>query len=245
MLLLTVKAENRKLKGSVLWIACIIIPIIPAVMGTFNYWMNREMLTGEWLSLWSQLTLFYALLFYAPLVALYCSYLWRLEHLEHNWNVLMTLPVPLRDIFFGKLYVIVKMTLITQLWLFLLFCLCGKLAGLPGLPPVITLTWTLRGTAAALAIGALQLLLSMCIRSFAIPIGLALVGSIFGFLSANLSKAAIFLCPYALMLAGMNSNAYEDRMEGQVIPFAVSTAGFFLLFCGTGILILKKRDVKA
>jgi len=245
MLKLTIQAENRKLKGSVIWAACFLIPVIPAVMGTFNYWMNREMLTGEWYSLWTQLTLFYSLLFYAPLVALYCSYLWRLEHLEHNWNVLMTLPVPVRDIFFGKLYVIVKVTLITQLWLFLLFCLCGRLVGFHGLPPAAILAWTLRGTVAALAIGAFQLLLSMCIRSFAIPIGLALIGSIFGFLLANFSKNAAYLCPYALMLLGMNSNAYEDRMADQLIPFLVSTLLFFLLFCGTGILILKKRDVKA
>ena len=66
MLQLTVKAESRKLKGSVIWIACFLI-----------------------------------------------------------WNVLMTLPVPVRDILFGKLYVIVKVTLITQLWRFLLFCGIG------------------------------------------------------------------------------------------------------------------------
>lgn len=245
MLHLTIKAENRKLKGSVIWIACFLIPVIPAVMGTFNYWMNREMLTGEWYSLWSQLTLFYSLLFYAPLIALYCSYLWRLEHLEHNWNVLMTLPVPVRDIFFGKLYVIVKVTLITQLWLFVLFCFCGRLAGFQGLPPVTILLWTLRGTAAALAIGAFQLLLSMCIRSFAIPIGLALPGGILGFLLTSYSRNAAYFCPYALMLVGMNSISYEDRMTGQLAPFLASTVIFFLLFCGIGILILKKRDVRA
>ncbi len=245
MLPLTIKAENRKLKGSVIWVACFLIPIIPAIMGTFNYWMNRTVLSGEWYSLWSQLTLFYSLLFYAPLVALYCSYLWRLEHLEHNWNVLMTLPVPVRDIFFGKLCVIIKVTLITQLWLYLLFCLCGKMAGFSGFPPVTILCWTLRGTMAALAIGSLQLLLSMCIRSFAIPVGLALLGSIFGFLIASFNKTASFLWPYSLMLLGMNSNDYEDRMAGQMIPFSVSTLAFFLLFGVTAIWLLKKRDVKA
>lgn len=245
MLKLTVKSENRKLKGSVIWCACFLLPVIPAIMGSFNYYQNRELLTGEWYSLWSQLTLFYALLFYAPLVALYCSYLWRLEHLEHNWNVLMTMPVSVRDIFLGKLVIIVKVTVVTQLWIYLLFCLCGKLVGFHGLPPVTILLWTLRGTAAALAIGAFQLLLSMCIRSFAIPIGLALTGSIFGFLLAAYSKNAAYFWPYALMMMGMNSNDYEDRMAGQMIPFLASTLAFFLLFCGVGIWILKHRDVRA
>jgi ABC-2 type transport system permease protein len=244
MLKLTVKAENRKLKGSVIWCACFLLPVIPAIMGSFNYKMNQAVLTGGWYSLWSQLTLFYALLFYAPLVALYCSYLWRLEHLQHNWNVLMTMPIPVRNIFFGKLYVIIKVTLITQLWLFLLFLFCGRLLGFHGFPPTDILFWTLRGTFAALAIGALQLLLSMCIRSFAIPIGLALIGSIFGFLFASFSKNAACLFPYSLMLLGMNSNSYEDHMSEQIIPFLASTLLFFVLFCGISILILKKRDIK-
>lgn len=36
MLRLCVKAENKKLRHSVIWAACILIPIIPAIMGTFN-----------------------------------------------------------------------------------------------------------------------------------------------------------------------------------------------------------------
>lgn len=155
----------------------------------------------------------------------------------HLSELLITLPVPVRDIFFGKLYIIVKVTLITQLWLFLLFCLCGRLMGFRGLPPVTILMWALRGTLAALAISALQLLLSMCIRSFAIPIGLALPGSIFGFLLINFNRSAACLCPYSLMLLGMNFNSSEDRMTDIIIPFLISTLMFFLLFCGIGILI--------
>ena len=126
MLRLCVKAENKKLRHSVIWAACILIPIIPAIMGTFNYQQNLGILTGKWYSLWSQLSLFYASFFYAPLIALYCSYLWRLEHLNHNWNVLMTAPVSIPNIFFSKLAVIFKVTLITQIWLAVLFLLCGK-----------------------------------------------------------------------------------------------------------------------
>ena len=71
MLNLCIKAENKKLRHSVIWAACVIIPIIPAVMGTFNYQQNLGILTGKWYSLWSQLSLFYACFFYAPLIALY------------------------------------------------------------------------------------------------------------------------------------------------------------------------------
>ena len=63
MLRLCVKAENKKLRHFVIWAACILIPIIPAIMGTFNYQQNLGILTGKWYSLWSQLSLFYASFF--------------------------------------------------------------------------------------------------------------------------------------------------------------------------------------
>lgn len=242
MLKLCIKAENQKLKRSPVWLACFLIPIIPAIYGTFNYQQNLSILTGEWYSLWSQLTLFYAIFFYAPLIALYCSYLWRLEHLNHNWNVLMTAPVPVGDIFFGKLFVILKVTLFTQLWLFLLYLLCGKLVGLPALPEGTIFLWALRGTAAAIAIGTLQLLLSMVIRSFAVPIGIALAGSIIGLVAGSTGLGLFF--PYSLMLMGMNSNKETDTLSNGTAPFFFFCLLYFLLFSGISIRILKKRDVK-
>lgn len=131
MIRLCIKAENKKLRHSVIWAACILIPIIPAIMGTFNYEQNLGILTGKWYSLWSQLSLFYSCFFYAPLIALYCSYLWRLEHLNHNWNVLMTAPVSIPGIFFSKLAVILKVTVITQVWLLRSFSSAESLSGFP------------------------------------------------------------------------------------------------------------------
>ena len=87
------------------------------------------------------------------------------------------------------------------------------------------------------------MLLSLVIRSFALPILLALGGSIVGLLAA--SKHIGLLWPYALMILGMNSNKTEDVMAGSLIGFFISclafTAGFLLL----ANLVLVKRDVKA
>ena len=104
MLLTCVRMEGRKLRHSWLWLVFMVIPVIPAVMGGGNYMMNQEALQAEWYSLWTQCSLFYSNFFYGPLVALYCSYIWRVEHLNHNWNQLMTMPVPFADIFLSKLY---------------------------------------------------------------------------------------------------------------------------------------------
>ena len=92
----------------------------------------------------------------------------------------MTAPVPVCCIYFAKLTVILTITLLTQLWTGILYLVCGKIAGLPGLFPPDIFFWLLRGTVGALPICALQLFLSMKIRSFSIPIAIGLVGSVLG-----------------------------------------------------------------
>lgn len=243
MLLRCIHAESQKLRHSVIFPACILIPVIPAVMGTFNYLQNTEILTENWYSLWTQLTLFYACFFYAPLIGLYCSWLWRLEHRNNNWNVLMTAPVSISSLYFAKLAIIFRITLTTQLCMGILYFICGKLVGFSGFFPSEILLWILRGTLASAAIGSLQLLLSMVIRSFSVPIGIALVGSVLGMLISN--KGLGLLWPYSLMLMGMNSNKSSDALAGNSLPFVLSTLIFFLLFYAIAVWLLKNRDVRA
>lgn len=121
--------------------------------------------------------------------------------------------------------------------------MCGKLCGLPGMIPGQILVWLLRGTLAAAAVGTLQLLLSMVIRSFSVPIGISLTGSILGFIISN--KGYSMYWPYSVMLLGMNANKSEDSLRHGPIPFLVSLCAFFLLFTGISIWYLKKKDVRA
>lgn len=243
MLLTCIKAELLKLKGSFVWPACLIIPVFPAIMGTGNYLMNIDILKERWYALWSQHTLFYAFFFFAPLISVYCAYLWRLENFGHNRNVLMTVPVPLSCIFLGKLAVTGIITVLTQLWVYVLFALCGKYAGLPGLPPIQIFIWCMRGTLGGLVCAAAMLLLSMCIKSFALPIGLSLVLTIIGFLVSNKGWGLYF--PFSLISYGMNSNTYDDRLAGNMLPFFISSCAYFILFCSIAVWLLRTRDVKA
>lgn len=165
MLLACMKSEQIKLRRSFIWIAFVLIPLIPALMGTQNYLNNIELLKSEWLSLWTQETLFYSNFFFAPLIAIYCSYLWRMENQNKNRYMLLTQPVPVRNVFLGKFITILKITFFTQFWVFLLFLISGKLVDLPGLPPAQTFAYTIRGLLGGAAIAALQLLISMINRS--------------------------------------------------------------------------------
>lgn len=241
MLLCCVRAERQKLRHSIIFPACLLIPVIPAVMGTFNYLQNIEILKSGWYSLWTQLTLFYATFFFAPLIALYCSYLWRLEHRSNNWVVFMSVPVSIPCLYLGKLIIILAVTLISQGWVGFLYIAAGKLAGLPGLCPFRIMFWLLRGTFAAIAVGALQLLLSMIIRSFSVPVGIALIGSILGMLISN--KGLGTLWPYSLMLIGMNSNKTTDSLTGNGYTFTASAILFFLLFYIIAVRLLRTKDI--
>lgn len=244
MLVRCIAAENRKLRGSAIWAAFLIVPLISSIYGTFNYLQNIGILQAEWYSLWTQHTLFYAMFFFAPLVGVYAAYLWRLEHLGHNWNLIMSAPVRPVMLYMAKLAAVAKMALLTQLWVFALYLLCGKLwARLPGWPPMEVFSWLLRGAIGALPVAALELLLAMVIRTFAIPVLIALGGSVAGMLLA--SKGAGLIWPYALMIMGMNSSRSEDVLAGGFPAFIASCALFLLAFAAAAKLILTRRDVRA
>ena len=87
MLKRCILAENRKLHASPIWAMFFVLPILSATYGTFNYLQNLEILTDGWYSLWTQHTLFYSMFFFPAMAATYAAYLWRLEHLGHNWNL--------------------------------------------------------------------------------------------------------------------------------------------------------------
>lgn len=146
MLKRCILAENRKLHASPIWAMFFALPILSATYGTFNYLQNLEILTDGWYSLWTQHTLFYSMFFFPAMAATYAAYLWRLEHLGHNWNLIMASPVPPLDLFAAKFAVVTKLALLTHGFVFALFVFCGKVfAHLPGLPPVTLPLFLLRG----------------------------------------------------------------------------------------------------
>ena len=242
MLRACIKTEQMKLRHAHLWLVFFAIPLLPTVLGAANYLNNISMLKSEWYSLWTQHSLFYANFFYGPLIAIYCSYIWRVEHLNYNWNSLMTMPVAEGDIFLAKLLLALRCTVTLQLWVGVLFSISGKLVGLPGLPPAEILFWLLRGSLGGMVIAALQLLLSMMIRSFAVPIAIALLGSVAGFLLNN--KGFGMIWPYSLMMMGMNASK-DTNVLSSPAGFVAALSVFLVLFVSMGIWYLRHKDVHA
>lgn len=231
--------ERMKCKGTLIWPAFLLIPVIPVLLGGGNYLSNLDLLKSHWYSLWTQVSLFYATFFFAPLIGAYCAFLWRYENFNGCRNALFSAPVCYRTIYLSKFILVCILSLLTQLWFTALFLAAGKIMGLPGLPSGHIFLWILRGLAGAFVIAGLQFFIAMEIRNFATPIVIGVAGGVIGLLAAN-TKAGIF-CPYSQMLLGMNSNKSEDVL-GQKLSLFLAVCGIYLI-CITlaGIWRMKRR----
>ena len=236
-LMRTIKAERLKLKRSPVWLAFFALPVLSAFFGTNNYLANQGVLQNEWFSLWSQHSLFLCSFFMPALIGTFCSYLWRLEHLRTNWNSFLTTPVPLLCLYLGKLVQAAKMIVLGNGWIFFLYFLCGRLCGLDTAFPPQTLEWFLCGTLGGIIICCIQLALSMMIRSFAIPIGISLVGGI-GSLLATSQGLGLFY-PYSLYSLGMRANNPQMEINGKM--FVLSCVLYAVLFCRLAVAGLRRH----
>ncbi len=240
MLLKLIRTEKQKLKRSPIWLAFLFMPIIPAFLGTMNYQLNTEILRDQWYSLWTQHTLFTCYFFLPVLLGIYCAYTVRLEQNNHNWNKLLTMPMPRWKIFLSKLFSASFLVLLTEIWIGLLFLLSGKLLGLSAAVPSELPVWLLCGTLGGIVIVAIQLIFSLFLKSFALPIGISFLGGISGL--AALAKGFGHLWPYSLMAYGMRANAPQELLTNSIPAFLFTCLFFLTLFTLLGSLYLTKKD---
>lgn len=128
MLINAIRAENIKSRHSNIWVAVIILPLLTAMIGAIIYGINASanLYDGAvWQQLWLQTGLFYGYFFFPILIAICASYLWRLEHTNHNWNSLMTTPLSRPTVFIAKLAVLAKSILIAQALLMIFHAACS------------------------------------------------------------------------------------------------------------------------
>lgn len=231
--------ELIKIRRTPVWIAFFILPLISALIGTANYLNNLELLKSTWYSLWTQHSLFFCYFFMPPLVGVYASYLWRLEHSGSNWNMVLVNISPWRLVF-DKIAVCSVITFLTLGWLCLLYILCGLYVGLTEPVPSELAEWFACGVLGGVAVCAMQCFLSLVIRSFAIPIGMALLGGFAGL--AATAKGSYYLLPYSLMSMGMRANNPNLTVDTtRLISYSVF---FIVLFYLLSVWYIRKHDVR-
>lgn len=246
MLINAIRAENMKVRHSNMWVAVAVLPILTAAIGAIIYGINASanLYNGAvWLQLWLQTGLFYGYFFFPVLIAICASYLWRLEHTNHNWNSLMTTPVPRSTIFTAKLVVLAKYIFAAQALLMLLMIGIGKFVFCFTQPiPADMLWWLIMGWFAALGVAAVQLYLSMRIRSFAAPVGLAVCLCIAGLGFYITGLGAMF--PYSQLILGLSSQ--EETLPVDSLTTLVPMVIFYMaLFIVVSSRRLKKIDIVA
>ena len=175
-------AEAIKLRRSSAWVIAVLLPLLAVITGTVNFIMNRSSLHQGWVSLTSQITLFYSMMFCSLGVALLASTVWRVEHRGTSWNAMRTTPHSPTAVALAKTLVILVPVLAMQVVLLALTWLAGAIiAGLGPAIPIAFVASSLLATLGALPLVALQSLLSMLMRSFAAPVALAFVGCVIAF----------------------------------------------------------------
>lgn len=241
MLLRCLKAELYKCRRSPVWLAFLVLPVFPALLGTGNYLANIEVLDNGWYSLWGQHTLFSSVFFLPALLGVFCGWQWRLEHADHNWNSFLTAPVPVGALYAAKLILAAGVSLLAQGWIGALYILSGKLAGLSGsLPPELP-GWLLFGALGGISVCAVQLFFSMVIRAFAPPVAFGLAGGILGLMVTAQGWGYAF--PYSLLCLGMRANNPQMELDGPV--FFLSALGYTGVFVLLALGYLRRRDAAA
>lgn len=242
MLKNSISAERLKLKGSMIWLAFFFFPTFSVFLGSVNFSMNQQILTRQWDSLWEQVSIFYGLLFLPMLIAVFSAYEWRLEHLNHNWNTLMTIPMPQRNIFWGKFFITTGFSLFAQLLFMVLFFLAGSFFHFAKPFPLSdAVHWFLCAWFGSLAVAAMQLFFSMVIRSFAVPVGLGLGFCFLGIALATQGKWQFW--PNSLLIGGMGSMTQAALGNVDMGVFFLMCFAFIAIFCLLSLLFLRRQNV--
>ena len=241
MLFKLLKAERMKLKRSPVWLAFLIMPIIPAFLGSANYVYQQAVLTREWYSLWTQHTLFTDYFFLPIMLGVYCAYIMRLEYANHNWNKLFTMPASRSMVFLSKFIMAAVMLMLSEIWICALFVISGHIVGLANPPWGIIAQWCAFGTLGGMVMVSIQILLSMFIKSFALPVGLSFAGGLSGIVF--LAKKLGHIWPYSLMSYGMNANAPQELTQSGYGQFVFVCVVYIAIFTFIGSIVAARRDI--
>lgn len=233
------KTELQKCRRSPVWLAFLVLPIFPAVLGTGNYLANLEALENGWYSLWGQHTLFSSTFFLPALLGVFCAWQWRLEHTDHNWNSFLTAPVPVWKLYAAKLILAAGISLLAQMCIGALFLVSGTIAGISEPVPPELLEWLLCGTLGSVSVCAVQHFFSLTIRPFAPPVAFGLIGGILGLMFTAQGWGYAF--PYSLLCLGMRAN--NPQMNLDLPPFLLSALVYTIVFSLLALRYLRRRDV--
>lgn len=239
-----IRMEFIKLKKSNIWTSAVIIPMISIFLGSGNYYLNREILKSQWYSLWTQVSLFYGFFFYAITIAIIASYSWRMEHKDNNWNRILALPYSYSQIIISKIASISIVSLCIQLIFLIFYYVTGRFVFQFQMAfPFEIFMWMGISFITSIAICSMQSFISMNIKSFSIPVGIALFLCFAGigfYFFKGFGENLVYFSPNSLLMIGMSSNRTEILEISQYVKILISAILFTILFIFLSIKSMKK-----
>lgn len=243
-------AEVLKLKRSQVWAVVVVLPLVVSALGVINTAASGTGLAEGWDTLWLRTAVFFGLFPLSLGVAVLASLVWRPEHRGGNWTALMSGPVSSARIVVAKTVVVAGLGIaMPAVQLVAVWVLGTAFFGLDGALPPRYLAVAAVTAVAVIPLAALQSLLSMVMRSFAAPIGVALVGAgVAVVLLTAKVHAAIAVLPYALVTRAshLTSGAFGDSgalTPGSVVEVLTATVVLGAAVVAVAIRVLDHRDV--
>ena len=241
-----VAAEAIKLKRSSVWAVTVLLPLLAVVSGSVNFRMNRQAFLQGWVSLTSQMTLFYAMMFCSLGVALLASTVWRVEHRGTSWNAMRTTPHTATAVALAKTLVLFAPLLVMQVILVVLAWISGTF--IMGLGPAMPMSFTvsaLLGVLAAAPLVAVQSLLSMLMRSFAAPVAVAFIGCAVGFGLAAAQSPLAYVIPQGILnmtlVLGSSASSVAGSFDAaSMLPLLAATVGVGAVLWGLLIVVTRR-----
>ncbi|KXO15847.1 ABC transporter permease [Peptoniphilus sp. GNH] len=185
------KLEFKKIKFTNILLVSLIIPLLANAFGLINYMGNRETLTHEWQSLWTQVSLFYFSFFYVPLIAIVTASLWSPEH-KAGLKFIRLSPKKNMAFVLAKLILAFIIVSFCQIYFLALFYAGGKFIGhFSSIDFSIYFYYIALSILLSLPIIGIFGALAIRIKSFGVIILLSTILTILGFASAYKSLKII------------------------------------------------------
>lgn len=176
------KIECLKLRRARLWLPLMILPLLSVLYGSINFAGNQEVLKSQWLSLWTQVYLFYGSFFFPCMIGIVCAYVWYSEHKHNTIKLLLTSAYSLRQIIWAKMIVAFGLVMLSQAYFLVLYSLSGFFFHFTMAYPLELIFWALAASLFSLALIAIQSYLSLVVKSFAPPVALSMLLGLGGFI---------------------------------------------------------------
>lgn len=213
------KLEIKKIKFLNILLVSLIIPLLANAFGLINFIGNRAILSHEWQSLWTQVSLFYFSFFFIPLIAIVIASLWAPEH-KAGLKYIRLSPQKNMAFIIAKIILAFIIISLCQLYFLALFYLGGKfLGGFSSIDFTIYFYYIGLSILSSLPIIAIFGALAIRIKSFGIIVLLSSVFTIFGFATAF----------RALKIVGLSFLAIEANNLRFINPQDLGTLAIFAL----------------